>query len=258
MDLVETLADGVATLRLNRPEAANALSLAMFDGLIEAIPRLGRDPKVRAIVITGTGRAFCAGGDVKAMQGQTGSLEQRYDELQRKHGGILALSQCPKVTIAAINGAAAGAGLVLALACDLRLATRSARFVTSFANVGFAGDFGGSFFLSRLLGLHRAQELYLLSEKIDAEEAFRLGLLTRVVPDEAFSGEVERMAARIASGPTAAYRYMKRNFEIARTGTLPEVLAAEAQHQIRLTQTADHAEAVAAFREKRTPVFTGE
>ncbi|MCL8383481.1 enoyl-CoA hydratase-related protein [Xanthobacter aminoxidans] len=257
MDLVETLEGGVATLRLNRPEAANALSLAMFDGLIEAIPRLGRDPNVRAIVITGTGRAFCAGGDVKAMQGRTGTLEERYDELQRKHGSILALSQCPKVTIAAINGAAAGAGLVLALACDLRIATQSARFVTSFANVGFAGDFGGSFFLSRLVGPLKAQELYLLSEKIDAQEALRIGLLTRVVPDEAFSDEIARLATRMASGPTAAYRYMKRNFEIARAGTLPEVLAAEAQHQIRLTQTADHAEAVAAFREKRAPVFTG-
>jgi len=257
MSVSETFKNGVATLCLDRPDAANALSLDMLDTLLEAIPRLGRDPNVRAVVITGRGRAFCAGGDVKAMHGRTGTFEERYDELQRKQGIPLMLAQLPKVTIAAINGSAAGAGLALALACDLRVAARSARFVTSFTNVGFAGDFGGAFFLSRLLGPLRAQELYLLSEKIDADEAHRLGLLTKVVANEDFEKEVDLLAARIARGPTVAYRYIKRNFEVARGGSLSEVLAAEAVHQIRLTQTNDHAEAVAAFREKRQPVFNG-
>lgn len=259
MDLIETIADGIATLRLNRPEAANALSAEMFDGLLEALPRLGRDPAVRAIVITGTGRAFCAGGDVKSLKGRAGQMpvEQRYDELQRKQGVALAIHESPKVTIAAINGAAAGAGLALALACDLRIAAAGARLAPSFGGVGFAGDFGGSYFLSRLIGPGRALEFYLLNEKVDAQEALGLGLLTRVVPDEAFAEEVGRLALKVASGPTSAFRYMKRNFRIAHHGTLPEVLAAEAQHQVRLAETADHAEAVAAFLEKRQPAFTG-
>lgn len=259
MDLVETIEDGVATLRLNRPEAANAMSVEMFDSFLEALPRLGRDPAVRAIVITGTGRSFCAGGDVKALKGRAGQMpfEQRYDELQRKQGAALALHESPKVTIAAINGSAAGAGLVLALACDLQIATAGARLAPSFAGVGFAGDFGGSYFLSRLVGPARALEFYLLNEKISAQEAFERGLLTRVTPDETFAEEVRALALKMASGPTTAFRYMKRNFRVAQHGTLAEVLAAEAQHQVRLSETVDHAEAIAAFLEKRQPAFTG-
>jgi 2-(1,2-epoxy-1,2-dihydrophenyl)acetyl-CoA isomerase len=185
-------------------------------------------------VITGTGRAFCAGGDVRSMKGRTQELtyEQRVDELQRKHGVVLALNSCPKVTISAINGSAAGAGFALALACDLRIATRGAKFVTSFANVGFAGDFGGAYFASRLIGTSRAQELYLLNSKIDADEAFRKGLLTKVVDDDAFAREVESMARAIANGPRLAYRYMKRNFQVAQSGSLADVLASEAMNQI--------------------------
>lgn len=259
MDLIETIEDGVATLRLNRPEAANAMSLEMFDGFLEALPRLGRDPAVRAIVVTGTGRAFCAGGDVKALKGRAGQMpfEQRYDELQRKQAVALALHESPKVTIAAINGSAAGAGLALALACDLRIATAGARLASSFAGVGFAGDFGGSYFLSRLIGPARALEFYLLNEKVDAQEAFERGFLTRVVPDEAFADEIHAVSRKMAAGPTCAYRYMKRNFRVAHHGALSEVLAVEAQHQVRLSETADHAEAIAAFLEKRQPMFTG-
>ena len=204
-DLIETVADGVATLRLNRPDAANALSLEIFDDMLEALPRLGRDPSVRVIVITGAGRAFCAGGDVKSMKGRTQELthEQRVDELQRKHGVIRALYNSPKVTISAINGAAAGAGLALAMGCDLRIAQRGARFATSFSNISFAGDFGGTFLLSRLIGTVRAQELYILNAKFDADEAYRMGLLTKVVDEQAFPAEVEFPGAYDREGSDA-------------------------------------------------------
>jgi 2-(1,2-epoxy-1,2-dihydrophenyl)acetyl-CoA isomerase len=258
-DLIETVAGGVATLRMNRPDSANALSMAIFDRFLEALPRLGRDPAVGVIVITGAGRAFCAGGDVKSMKGRSQELtyEQRVDELQRKHGVLLALDASPKVTISAINGSAAGAGLSLALACDLRIAARGARFATSFANIGFAGDFGGTFFATRLIGAMRAQELYLLNRKFDADEACRIGLLTKVVDDADFAGEVEALARQIADGPRLAYRYMKRNFQVAQSGSLADVLASEAMNQIRLTSTDDHVEALQAFRDKRAPKFKG-
>jgi 2-(1,2-epoxy-1,2-dihydrophenyl)acetyl-CoA isomerase len=169
-DLIESISEGVATLTFNRPERLNALSTPITSGLLEALPRLARDDSVGAVVLTGAGRAFCAGGDVKNMA--EGSVERPLEEAVSHLRGRMEVSrllhEIPKPTIAMVNGAAAGAGLSLALACDLRIAGQSARFVTAFANIGFSGDFGGSYFLSKLVGTGKARELYFTAEPLDA------------------------------------------------------------------------------------------
>lgn len=257
--LIETIEDGVATLTLNRPESLNAFSEEMFDALIETVPRLNVDPNVRVIVLTGAGRAFCAGGDVKGMKAASAdfSYEARVDALRRKHQSVKAFHESPKVTIASINGVAVGAGLSFAMACDFRLVARSASLVTGFVKVGYSGDCGGTYFLSRLIGVAKAQELYLTSDPISAEEALRLGLVSRVIEDGELAAETARLAARFASGPALSYRAIKNNFRRAMNGSLEEVLDHEAFNQVRLVTSADHNEAVAAFKEKRKPVFRG-
>ena len=175
--LIESISEGVAMLTLNRPERLNALSTPITSGLLEALPRLARDDSVGVIVLTGAGRAFCAGGDVKSMA--EGTVERPLEEAVTHLRGRMEVSrllhEIPKPTIAMVNGAAAGAGLSLALACDLRIAGQSARFVTAFANIGFSGDFGGSYFLSKLVGTGRARELYFTAEPLDAAQALALG-----------------------------------------------------------------------------------
>jgi 2-(1,2-epoxy-1,2-dihydrophenyl)acetyl-CoA isomerase len=183
--LIEAISDGVATLTLNRPDRLNALSTPIMDGLLEALPRLAHDPAVGAIVLTGAGRAFCAGGDVKSMaEGavQT-TIEDAVIRLRSRMEVSRLLHETAKPTIAMVNGPAAGAGLSLALACDLRIAGQSARFITAFAKVGFSGDFGGSYFLSKLVGTGKARELYYTAEPLDAAQALALGIANRVVPD---------------------------------------------------------------------------
>ena len=168
--LLEAVADGVATLTLNRPARLNALSTPIMDVLLEALPRLARDSAVGAVVLTGAGRAFCAGGDVKSMaEGKVErSMEEAVIHLRGRMEVSRLLREIPKPTIAMVNGPAAGAGMSLALACDLRIAGQSARFVTAFANIGFSGDFGGSYFLSKLVGTGKARELYYTAEPLDA------------------------------------------------------------------------------------------
>src|SRR5947208_4262752 len=182
---IETNQQGVATLTLNRPERLNALSAPIMDGLLEALPRLAADREVGAIVLTGAGRAFCSGGDVKRMAEQP--VERSTDEDVARLRGRMEISrllhEIPKPTIAMVNGPAAGAGLAMALACDLRFAGQSARFVTAFAKVGFSGDFGGSYFLSKLVGTGKARELYFTAEPIDAAQALSLGIANRVFSD---------------------------------------------------------------------------
>jgi 2-(1,2-epoxy-1,2-dihydrophenyl)acetyl-CoA isomerase len=224
----------------------------------EALPRLAADGSVGAIVITGAGRGFCAGGDVKAMGGRGDrSFEERIAGLQSMHQISLMFRTIPKVIIAMVNGPAFGAGLGVAMACDLRVAARSARFGTAFGGVGYSGDFGGSWFLTRLVGTAKARELYLLGGPVDAVEAERIGLVNRVVEDDQLLLETMAMARRVASGPRVAYGYMKRNLHAAETEPLSAVLEMEAVHQARTGQTEDHREAVAAFAEKRKPVFRG-
>ena len=260
-DLLEALKDGVAVLTLNRPDRLNAMSPSMLDALLEALPRLAAEPEVGVVVLTGAGRAFCAGGDVKAMAegrefGGT-TLEDKAQALRSRMEVSRWLHEMPKPTIAMVRGAAAGAGLSLALACDLRVAGDTARFATAFARVGYSGDFGGSWFLTQLVGTGKARELYFTTDIVDAREARELGMVNRVVPDARLEEETLALAARLARGPRVAYRYMKRNFNAAESGTLKDLLDLEAWHHTRCGLTEDHREAAKAFVEKRDPVFRG-
>jgi len=258
-DLLEATENGVAWLTLNRPERLNALSPAMTSGLSETLQRLATDPEIGAIVITGAGRGWCAGGDVKTMEsrGRDQSFEDRVEGLRRAHQLPLLIRTMPKVVIAMINGPVAGAGLGLALACDLRIAGKSARFGTAFARIGYSGDYGGSWSLTRLVGTAKARELYFLADVIDGETAFSLGMVNRLVEDAALRDETMALARRIADGPRVAVGYMKRNLHAAETEAFGTVLEMEALHQARCALTEDHKEAVAAFVEKRRPVFKG-
>jgi len=257
-DLLETTEDGVAWLTLNRPDRLNAFSPAMLQGLGEALQRLRRDASVGAVIITGAGRGFCAGGDVKTMPARAAEgFEERVEGLRRMHQLPMQLRTMPKVVIAMVNGPAVGAGLGLAMACDLRIAGRSARFGTGFAGVGYSGDFGGSWTLTRLVGTAKARELYFLGDLIDAEQAVALGLVSRVVEDDGLRDATAAVARRIADGPRIAYGYMKRNLFAAETEPLAAVLEMEAVHQARTAMTEDHLEAARAFAEKRRPVFKG-
>ena len=257
-DLLETTEAGIAWLTLNRPDRLNAFSPAMLQAFGDALQRLGSDAEVGTIVVTGAGRGFCAGGDVKTMPNRAAQgFEERLQGLRRMHRLPLLLRTIPKVVIAMVNGPAVGAGLGLAMAGDLRIAGRSARFGTGFAGVGYSGDFGGSWTLTRLVGTAKARELYFLGEIIDAEAAHSLGLVTRVVEDDALREVTAALARRIAEGPRIAYGCMKRNLLAAETEPFAAVLEMEAVHQARTAMTEDHLEAARAFAEKRRPVFKG-
>jgi 2-(1,2-epoxy-1,2-dihydrophenyl)acetyl-CoA isomerase len=263
-DLLASLDDGVLTLTFNRPESRNALSRALNDALQTQLAQAESDPQVKCIVLTGQGRAFCAGGDVKSMltrnYNEPGSHtldeyihRQRLD--QRATSGRL--FNMPKPTIAAIPGAAAGAGFSLALACDLRIMADTAFMTTAFAKVGFSGDYGGSYFLTRLVGAAKAREMYLLPERIDAAQALALGLTNWVCPAEELTQRAQDLARRLAHGPTVAYRYMKENLNRAVNGNLMDCMDLEATHHVHCAQTEDHKEATRAFVDKREPVFKG-
>jgi 2-(1,2-epoxy-1,2-dihydrophenyl)acetyl-CoA isomerase len=258
-DLIETIEDGVATLTFNRPERMNALSTPIMEGLLHGLPRLAGDPGVRVIVLTGAGRAFCAGGDVKSMAegGEERSAAEATVRLRSRMEVSRILHELPKPTIAMINGPAAGAGLAFALACDLRIASASARLVTAFVKVGFSGDFGGSFFLTRLVGTAKARELYFTGRPVDAQEALSLGLVNRVVPDDQLADATMELARSLAQGPQIALSLMKRNLNCAESSGLAELLDLEAANQVLTGRTEDHREAAKAFVEKRAPMFIG-
>jgi len=259
-DLQEVVRDGVALLTLN-PDRLNAMSQSMLDGLEEVLPRLADDGSIGVVVLTGAGRGFCAGGDVRAMaEGSEmagATLEERAPGLRARMEVSRWLHEMPKPTIAMVRGAAAGAGLSLALACDLRIAGDTARFGTAFARVGYSGDFGGSYFLTRLVGTAKARELYFTADLLDAQQALALGLVNRVIPDARLEEETMALATRLAEGPRIAYRYMKRNLNAAETGSLTELMDLEAWHHTRCGMTEDHREAAKAFVEKRQPLFKG-
>ena len=230
-DLLETTEDGIAWLTLNRPDRLNAFSPAMLTALGEVLQRLSADPGVGAVVITGAGRGFCAGGDIKTMPARAAQgFEERVEGLRRMHQLPLLLRTMPKVVVAMVNGPAVGAGLGLAMACDLRIAGRSARFGTGFAGVRYSGDFGGSWTLTRLVGTAKARELYFLGDIIDSQTAHSLGLVNRVVEDDALHQAATDLARRMADGPRIAYGYMKRNLLAAETEPLATVLEMEAVH----------------------------
>ena len=258
-DLIETIEDGVATLTFNRPERMNALSTPIMEGLLHGLPRLAGDPAVRVIVLTGAGRAFCAGGDVKSMAegGERRSTAEATAHLRSRMEVSRILHELPKPTIAMINGPAAGAGLAFALACDLRIAGASARLVTAFVKVGLSGDFGGSFFLTKLVGTAKARELYFTGRPVDAQEALSLGLVNRVVADHQLGDATMELARSLAQGPQVALSLMKRNMNCAESGGLAELLDMEAANMVQAARTEDHREAAKAFVEKRAPVFIG-
>jgi 2-(1,2-epoxy-1,2-dihydrophenyl)acetyl-CoA isomerase len=263
-DLLASLDGGVLTLTLNRPEARNAMSRAMNQALQEQLAAAELDPAVRCIVVTGAGKGFCAGGDVKGMaasgDGTVGALtidqaihRQRLN--QRATAGKL--FKIPKPTLAALPGPAAGAGLSLALACDLRVMASTAVLTTAFARVGFSGDYGGTYFLTQLVGAAKARELYFLSDRVGADDALRLGLVNWVCAPEELGSKTREIALRLANGPTVAYRYMKENLNRAMAGDVDDCMDLEATHHIHCGQTEDHREAARAFVEKREPVFKG-
>jgi 2-(1,2-epoxy-1,2-dihydrophenyl)acetyl-CoA isomerase len=259
--------DGVAVLTMNRPERRNALSGEMLGGMALALADAELASDVACLVLTGAGGAFCAGGDVKGMaeqratggSGKGPGLDERIHSQrvsQRATAGRI--YRMPKPVIASLPGAAAGAGLSLALACDLRIAAENALLTTAFAKVGFSGDYGGTFFLTQLVGAAKARELYFLSERLDAKEAERVGLVNRVVPAAALEEETLALARQLAQGPTVAYRYMKENIHRALEGApLEDCLDLEATHHVHTGLTEDHREAARAFVEKRTPTLKG-
>ncbi len=263
--LLLRLEDGVAVLTMNRPESRNAMSGEMMAGFERVLPALERDPDVGCIVVTGAGRAFCAGGDVKGMAARGGGSGGRAPSMEERIEGLRAnmratsgaLHEMGKPTLAVIPGPAAGAGFSLALSCDLRIAAESAFFTTAFARVGFSGDFGGSYYLTQLVGTAKARELYFLADRFDAKEAERLGIVNRVVPDAALEEEALALARRLAHGPRIALHYMKETLNRAQREDARTCLDAEADGMIRTGMTEDHRNAALAFVEKREPVFKG-
>jgi 2-(1,2-epoxy-1,2-dihydrophenyl)acetyl-CoA isomerase len=264
-DLLADLDEGVLTITLNRPDARNAMSDAMNQALGRTLGWAELAPEVRCVVLTGAGQAFCAGGDVKGMNARnTGQAAappsvdaaiHRQRVNQRDTAGRL--FKMPKPTLAALPGAAAGAGLGLALACDLRIMSSRAILTTAFARVGFSGDYGGTYFLTQLVGSAKARELYYLSERVSAAEALSLGLTNWVCEPEELAARTRELAHRLASGPAVAYRYMKENLNRALAGEVDECLDLEATHHVHCAQTEDHKAAVKAFVEKREPTFVG-
>lgn len=251
------VADRVATITLARPEALNALDRPMKAGLLAALRRVDRDPAIRAVILTGEGRAFCAGQDLKEpFGGEHPTLE---DEVRDRYNPlIVAVRRLSKPVIGAINGVAAGAGCALAFACDLRIAAEGASFVLAFGRIGLVPDSGASWFLPRLVGSARAAELALIGDPLSAADAERLGIVSRVVAGDALLGEAASLGARLAAGSPRALALTKRALAFAETATLEQALANEAYLQGIAGRSADHAEGLAAFREKRPPRFTGE
>jgi 2-(1,2-epoxy-1,2-dihydrophenyl)acetyl-CoA isomerase len=260
-DLLVSRDDGVLTLTFNRPEFRNALTPTMLAGLAEELAAAELDPAVGCIVLTGAGGAFCAGGDVKAMaQGHASGAALdptlRMERQRMNHRATsLRLQQMGKPTIASLPGAAAGAGLSLALACDMRIAADTATMTTAFAKVGLSGDYGGTYQMTQIVGTAKARELYLLADRVDMTEALRLGLVNWVVPPEQLAAKTMEIAKRLAKGPRVAHRLIKDNLNRALNATLAECLDMESANLAEARLTEDHKEAARAFAEKRTPKF---
>jgi 2-(1,2-epoxy-1,2-dihydrophenyl)acetyl-CoA isomerase len=253
-----SVAGGVATVVINRPDAMNAADAAVRDGLRSSLEAAADDADVRAVLLTGEGRAFCVGQDLK-------ELLPLYESNDPDLGGIVegfnevatALATLPKPTVAAVNGAAAGAGASLAFACDFRVASDKASFAMAFSKIGLVPDTGSSWTLPRLVGGAKALEMLMLSEPVRADEALRLGLVTRVVPAESLAAEAGAFAASLAAGPTVAYGYIKRLVAASYTSSLADALALEAELQAAAGRTEDHVNAVRSFLETEPPTFGG-
>jgi len=260
-DLLAHVEEGVAVLTLNRPARRNALSMSMLDGLARILAEVEVDDEVGCVVLTGAGGAFCAGGDVRGMSEGAGADVQFDVKVHRQRLSHRATSgkiwSMPKPVIAMLPGPAAGAGLALALSCDLRYAADRAVLTTAFAKVGFSGDYGGTWFLTQIVGTAKARELYYFSDRLTAGEAQGLGLVHAVLPADQLEAEVLAKARRLAAGPRIAYRYMKEALNRAVQGDLLDCLDLEASFHNHTGRTEDHQEAARAFVEKREPVFRG-
>jgi 2-(1,2-epoxy-1,2-dihydrophenyl)acetyl-CoA isomerase len=267
-DLLASAEDGVAVITFNRPDRRNALSDAMYAGFNRVLPLVAVDPDIRVVMVTGAGGAFCAGGDVKgfseghkqgARAGRPSNVDDQIAYLRQIQRQVsLALHHLPRPVVAALPGAAAGAGLSIALAADIRLAAERTIIVPAFATIGASGDFGGSWFLTHLVGPAKAKELYWTSPRLTAPEALAMGLVNQVLPDDGFEQAALAYCHDLAARSPIALRLMKENVNRALTNDLAASLDAEATNMVRTMSTADHREATAAFLEKRTPVFRGD
>src|SRR5438477_4516172 len=259
-ELLCSIRDRVAIITLNRPEARNSLSDQLTPALRRMVKQAGDDPDVGALLITGAGTAFCSGGDVKGMGTNSsiaplsfGEKVVRLQERQRTLTGVLVSVRKP--TIAALPGPAAGAGLAIALACDIRIAAESTVMTTGYAKIALTGDYGISWLLTRLAGTARARELMFLSERIDARRCEAVGLVNRVVPDAELQSEAFGIARTLANGPASAYASIKDNLDLALSADFLTSLDHEAERMVTAVSTAQHAEAVRAFIEKRVPNY---
>ena len=265
--LVDRTSDGVATVTMNRPERMNSLTSDLLSQLAAKLREVADDSAVRVVVLTGAGdRAFSAGADLAPPDAPSPAdrhasgrqtLEEASDGLKRIQESSWILHSMPKPTIAAINGAVAGASLSMSMACDLRVAVDGAVFTTAFARIGFSGDFGGSWFATKLLGSAKARELYLLGERFDSAEALRMGLVYRVFAQDVFRKEVDALAHRLAEGPPLSYRFMKRHLNLALHGNLRDVLDLEAEAMMYTGRSEDFREGTGAFLAKRKAKFSG-
>jgi 2-(1,2-epoxy-1,2-dihydrophenyl)acetyl-CoA isomerase len=257
--LLETREGSIVTLAMNRPDRLNALNNELSTALNKAITRIAADHTVHVVILTGTGRAFCAGGDLALIgKGRASGDEKELAPLLRSGmQAVLKLRTMPQPVIAAVNGSAAGAGMNLALAADIRIAVEEAVFGQSFAKVGLFPDYGGTYFLPQLIGPAKAAELFYTGDMIDAKTALRLGIVNHVFPADSFHGEVQSLAEKIATGPQVAIRAVKQTL-FARDGSaLAEALEREVEHQLKCFHSRDCQEGIRAFLEKRPPSFRG-
>jgi len=251
----------IATVTLNRPDRLNAMNRELITAAVEVFEKAASDASIRVLILTGAGKGFCAGGDLAGFAGgefkQPQPIEQRIAELRRSMRTAQILRESDMITIAAINGACAGAGFSWALACDLRYAAASAKFSSAFLNAGLSGDFGGTYSLTHIVGTAKARELYLLAERFDATEAERIGLVSKTVPDAELMRHVRGVARKLADSAPIALREIKRNLNDALRLSFAEALDREAERHSRCGTTEDNTEAAKAFLEKRKPVFKG-
>ena len=263
---------GVLTVTLNRPAALNGLTITMTRVLNDRLREAAAAPDVRVVVLTGAGRAFCAGGDMKEFDAIDrtdpqwvkwkddpvwNDIDSSAERTRRASEGPLLLHNMPKPTIAMVRGACVGAALALASACDFRIVSDTALFSTAFARIGISGELGASYYVTKLVGVAKARELFFFADRVPAPEALRIGLVNKVVPDAELEKEVAAFARRLADGPPLAYRFIKANLNAAETQRADEMVAIEALNQVRVLRSEDAKEAIAAFFEKRTPRFTG-
>ncbi len=262
-DLLMHTEGAVATLTLNRSANRNALTRTLLWDLSHALARLAVDSSIRLVVLTGAGNTFSVGGDVSAFAKidaevtPSMSFDDRVTEIRMRSEAVRLLHEMPKPTLAVLPGAAAGAGLALALACDHRIAASNARLSTAFSRVGLSGDYGISFFLTKLVSSSRARELMFTGRVLEAEEAMRMGLLDRIADTDHFVEAARDFAKELASLPTVAIGYIKRNLQVAERGSLTDVLDAECMNMVRTFETEDHQEAARAHVERRPPIFRG-